>query len=313
MISFSNSLRDGRASIFFLLACLAVAALIVCAATHFMRARRRKRLTTGIPFEIMGFVYDPERDIFKSSIDAWQKQFGYCKLYDWYAPRTGMMIDSEPVIFSYDGRQWLLEFWKGQYGLTCGAEMGVYVTQEDSPCISDEHFDAVDSGDFLHMSFALYKDGKPYFDNIGLHWWLTGFRLGDYAKPGDLGMKARVSLKDEAMLGAFVGALVKLGYTRDRLNIAGNTVEFFFDKPYAVQPCTRTMWYPRLLQHIIKFLCGRLGRLLGGAGSVVEQLALLSVYHPIYYRLATRFAAGGNLRKGARKEARLRRKEGERA
>ena len=37
-----------------------------------------------------------------------------------------MIIDCEPINFEYNGKKWLIEFWKGQYDLTTGCEIGVY-------------------------------------------------------------------------------------------------------------------------------------------------------------------------------------------
>ena len=74
-----------------------------------------------------GFAYDPSKDIFYSLENAWQKEFGYGKLYDDLAPLMNMAIDCEPIYFDYDGKKWLIEFWKGQYGITTGAEIGLYV------------------------------------------------------------------------------------------------------------------------------------------------------------------------------------------
>ena len=42
------------------------------------------------------------------------------------APRFQMVFDSLPVYFNYRGRTWLIEFWKGQYGINAGGEIGIY-------------------------------------------------------------------------------------------------------------------------------------------------------------------------------------------
>ena len=65
--------------------------------------------------------YDSPWDIFYSNIDAWQKDFGYSQIM-MKLQRIGMIIDSEPIRFNYGGRKWLIELWKGQYGMTTGAE-----------------------------------------------------------------------------------------------------------------------------------------------------------------------------------------------
>ncbi|MEW5785407.1 MAG: DUF4474 domain-containing protein [Bacillota bacterium] len=76
----------------------------------------------------LGYAYDADQVIFYSTLEAWQRSFGYCRLYDEAAPLLSMIIDCEPVHFEYRGRQWLIQFWKGQYALTTGCEIGVYLS-----------------------------------------------------------------------------------------------------------------------------------------------------------------------------------------
>ena len=42
------------------------------------------------------------------------------------APRFQMVFDALPVYFDYQKKTWLIEFWKGQYGINTGAEIGIY-------------------------------------------------------------------------------------------------------------------------------------------------------------------------------------------
>ena len=37
-----------------------------------------------------------------------------------------MIIDAYPVYFDYQDKTWMIEFWRGQYGINTGAEIGVY-------------------------------------------------------------------------------------------------------------------------------------------------------------------------------------------
>lgn len=75
-----------------------------------------------------GFAYDPSQDLFYSLMDCWQRNFGYCRLYDEATATFSMIIDCEPIYFRYGGKKWLIEFWKGQYGMTTGGEIGIYYT-----------------------------------------------------------------------------------------------------------------------------------------------------------------------------------------
>ena len=60
--------------------------------------------------------------------DAWQKAFGYLDAYNRAAPYLSMVFDSYPIYFDYEGRTWLVQIWKGQYGICTGCEIGLYYT-----------------------------------------------------------------------------------------------------------------------------------------------------------------------------------------
>ena len=57
--------------------------------------------------EPFGFCYSPSQDIITSRVDAWQRKYGYCSLYDKTAVHFSMVFDCEPVYFNYDNRTWM--------------------------------------------------------------------------------------------------------------------------------------------------------------------------------------------------------------
>ena len=61
----------------------------------------------------LGYCYDRCQDIISSRTDAWQREFGYTRLFDKAAPHFNMVFDALPVYFDYAGRTWLVELWKG--------------------------------------------------------------------------------------------------------------------------------------------------------------------------------------------------------
>lgn len=191
-----------------------------------------------------GFAYYRPQNMFYSLMNCWQREFGYCRLYDEGCAAFSMIIDCEPVYFDYDGKKWLIEFWKGQYGMTTGCEIGIYnttVSAIDIPglfygtfyeCASDE--------DRMPLAFTLIKKNKVLFYRKELHWWLTGFRLGEFSEPEDLVMHAEITLKNAEMRDIFIEALIRTGYKRTEIAYRNNTVGFVYDKPRSKQPLTRT-------------------------------------------------------------------------
>lgn len=208
-----------------------------------------------------GYAYDARQHIFYSRDDAWQRRIGYCRLYDEAAALTGMIIDCEPVTFEYGGKKWLIEFWKGQYGMMTGCEAGVYCTTRPEFNIPGifrgTFYDCAGDDDMLHMACVLYKNGRRLFYRSAKHWWLTGFVLAEFSEPSELVMDFRCTLKDSAMRDQYVKALLRTGYQLGELNIRGNSVALVFDKPRSPQPYTRTPELERLTQARNKFLCDR--------------------------------------------------------
>ncbi len=208
---------------------------------------------------IFGFAYDSEQGIFYSTLDPWQDNFGYFMIYDVASPLVGMIIHCEPIFFNYENKQWKIEFWKGQYGILTGAEIGIYTGEFDIDTGLDsfDHTmnDLIDFGDatdcatgddMLQMSFTLKKGDEVLFtrnsDNpdttskIEKHWWLTGFKLLEFSSPSDLRMDMNIVLKTETMAERFVDALITAGYRLGvDMNRVGQMVSVIFDDPHTAQ------------------------------------------------------------------------------
>lgn len=90
-----------------------------------LRADEKNKILNAMA-EPLGFAYNSCQDIFTSRLDATQKIFGYTTFYDLTAPYFNMVFDYEPIYFDYKKRTWLIEIWKGQYGINSGCELGVY-------------------------------------------------------------------------------------------------------------------------------------------------------------------------------------------
>lgn len=202
--------------------------------------------------EPFGFAYYPPQDIFYSNMVCWQRECGYCEFYDEASAALSMIIDCEPIYFNYEGKKWLIEFWKGQYGLNTGCEIGIYTTTGPNLNIPGYfngtfYHSAVDE-DRMVMGFSLYKNGKLLFYRKDLHWWLTGFKLGEFSNPSELVMHLEITLKNSEMRDAFIGGLKNNGYTDSDITIMGNTISLVYDKPHYEQPSTRTPFIENFMQ-----------------------------------------------------------------
>lgn len=195
-----------------------------------------------------GFSYSPEQDIIYSRMDAWQRKFGYAYSYDIAAPASiSAIIDCEPFFFHYGGKHWMIELWKGQYGLETGAEIGIYNSDKDIGFLdlilgkrshdpdNGKFFNCALNSELLMMSFTLERNGNPLFTRgPEKHWWLTGFNWGVLSKPEELVMKLRIEIPASEMREAFVNAVEETGYQNVRVD--GDSVSFTFDTPRTHQP-----------------------------------------------------------------------------
>lgn len=99
-------------------------------------------------------------------MNPWQRKYGYCKTYDEASPLLGMIIDSEPIHFEYDNRYWLIEFWKGQYGMTTGCEIGIYeIINNHSKVKEDSIYNSASDNERLYMFYTL-KNKKDYTSKL---------------------------------------------------------------------------------------------------------------------------------------------------
>ena len=198
-------------------------------------------------FSAAGFAYNSEKDIFYSTKNAWQKNFGYTHMYDVLAPIFNMIIDTEPVKFYYNNKNWLITFWKGQYGIVTGAEVGIYSTNEQKVNKKTVYL-PVDNNEMLCIYLVLYKNGKVITKIISKHWWLAIFKLGMFSNPKELSVDINIIFPNQEMLQAFLKSFKKLGYTSKDFTIIGNAFCFKYIKPRTRKVWTRTWLTDKIRQ-----------------------------------------------------------------
>ncbi len=224
------------------------------AGLHFTGDTWKPETELGKVVYAAGFEYCPGKDIICSTYHNAQRLAGYCRAYDDTAIAIFSVIDCEPIYFFYGGYEWMLELWKGQYGIETGCEAGIYYRKWDQPETPEEKltgrmYQCVSDGHMLDMAFSLHKDGKELFSRDWTrHWWLTGFRWGVFSEPEELQMLFSVRFPDHEMQQAFLYGgeriegkeetslkygLIDLGYSYKELD--ENSVELCFENPHSAQ------------------------------------------------------------------------------
>lgn len=247
-----------------------------------------------------GFQYEPNGDYFYSTMDCWQRDCGYCRLYDESAASFSMVIDSEPIYLDYAGKRWLIEFWKGQYGMCTGAEVGIYATDKDDlhiPGIFDgPFFESISDKDLLPIQLRLYHDGTLIARRRSAHWWLTVFLLGKYCPPDTLSAQISISFPDYDMCTAFIDGLKNAGYTTSEIRRHYLTVTVLFNTPKTSQPAIRQSIVSDFLLHHNQIYCREYNRITKDLPDTLAKLDFLNAKNPSLYYTALHLAGSGRLK-----------------
>lgn len=168
-----------------------------------------------------GYVYDEEQDMYYTHLNPWQRQFGFTSEYDTAASYLNMEYTTFKCDFTYAGKMWRIQCWKGQYALLCGAEMGVYTKQAGT---SGDFYACADDDDLLMMGFDFYKTTKDYnagkkffYRPLEYHWWQTGFKFG-YANSKNCVAVMTLYAKDSAMADGIEKGLKNVKDNKGKLN-----------------------------------------------------------------------------------------------
>ena len=173
---------------------------------------------------MIGYRYSSLGDYYYSDNNyAWQKPFGFIRLYDTASQIIGYQYDFTRMVFTYGNKDWLIEFWKGQYApFQYGGEIGVYTKYAvgfgDTPASA---YNCPAKEDWLNMEMTLYQkqsDGsirRVFTRDYTKYWWCDGYRIGriNKTKPAtELQMVSRITLKDEKMALAFSKSMLDSGF-----------------------------------------------------------------------------------------------------
>lgn len=155
--------------------------------------------TAGKILEYAGFEYDAEQCIYYSQMEPLQRYFGFNYIYDMMAPIAGMYYDTKRIQFDYAGKDWMIQIWKGQYGITAGAEIGLYNKTDKIM-----QYDCASNDELITMAFDFYNQNEYVFSRgPEKHWWLTGFKVFHAGIPMLIDLDITLQFPDVQMANAF--------------------------------------------------------------------------------------------------------------
>lgn len=235
--------------------------------------------------EPFGYSYLTTQDLFSTRLDAWQRDYGYCTLYDNAAYHFNMNFDCLPVYFNYQGKTWLIELWKGQYGINTGAEIGIYhadrILKEEE--LTRTLFSSVEDNDMLNLSLSLLKKDEVIARLNGQHWWLTAFSMGRFSQPLELTLYAALIFPNREMTSAFIDGLLNTGFSPHNFNVCRNTVTLIFAPSTSIKGFFRKI-RTRIGQWMNHFFCKLYLFVTRPFDSSIDRLLYLYYYLPFAFR-----------------------------
>jgi len=167
-------------------------------------------------FSWFGYTADANGMYVYNQKATWQWLTGYNELYDSFAWLIFAFPDTIVTKFNYDGKEWLIKFWKGSYVwiFATGAEIGVYNRPEWFPL---NHYFAATEPDMLKMEFTLYYKLSKMLRRAPVQeqWWLTAYKpnitFDLFKRPrADIVLDTTIKFKDPCMARAFLESFAAL-------------------------------------------------------------------------------------------------------
>jgi len=183
-----------------------------------------------------------ENGIFYVEHPRWGEDFGTYHIYDLSNPVIQLVYGTVRVKFSYDSKDWMVQMWKGRYGLVMlGGEIGVY--NKPAGQTGERYYSALPEEELI-VGMDVYQHNlktgeKTYLFTRGPQsdWWLTGFVPGsfyEYNKKSEIIMAAEIQFPNAEMLQAFETAFAEAGFTQgspgrdtpETYEVSGSSLKF---------------------------------------------------------------------------------------
>ena len=178
-------------------------------------------------FGFLGFILDPYQFTIINQKPVFQFFLGFNDFYDMFTWIVNVWADTVKCEFTYGGKDWRIQLWKGGYGLflATGGEIGIYTKPEGTTL---QHYNASTSQeDWLYLKYSIYNRGKllytrpsPYLtQDEGPYWWAPGYRIlsicSDFLSSPrrNVVMDAAIQFKSAEMANAFIGSIKAKGFS----------------------------------------------------------------------------------------------------
>lgn len=171
----------------------------------------------------LGFDFSVDDVVIFATVNCWMRNFGFCLSYDAFSYLTPFYFyNTRRYKFNYDGKDYMIQLWKGNYLITNGAEAGIYTRSLPFGTI----YDCASEEDMMPMEMSLYHDDELIFTREEQpHWWINGFKPSNTLYPAaSLTIDLKVTMKSEEMAQAFVESVENNRYGDASITVDGANV-----------------------------------------------------------------------------------------
>ncbi len=218
---FSKSIRSG---IIMKKTIKKILAIILCTLTLFGASQSAFAVElTGCAVEL---PYEHNEDGNYYYLSDENYDYSYYYFYDEVAPAGAMIIDQVQIPFEYEGKNWLIQLWKGQYGMILlGSDIGVFTADKNADGIEDYSFATDD--DRLEIKLNCSRKINTEFEELfaldsAKHCFANGYSKGqltDYTTPlSELKTYSEITFKSEEMAILFANGLKNAGFRESVIN-----------------------------------------------------------------------------------------------
>ena len=198
--------------------------------------------------QILGYKYHYQDDYYYvNDPQCWQRGFGFARFYDLIAPYILLEYDYVRVFFTYQNKDYMIQLWKGQYGLVFhGCEQGIYYKDHsDRQDGVFTFYKTMNPNEWPQMEMTLYHDQngdgnyeREFTREKDTHWWCSGFKFGHLRKEepaSELRQEGTIYFQQEEMAKLFADGLKICGFGEaadqasmrlDEYSLNGSTVSF---------------------------------------------------------------------------------------
>lgn len=173
----------------------------------------------------IGFNFSLSEMVLYATVECWMRDFGFCLLYDVAANLIPVVYryNTRRFKFEYDGLQWMVQIWKGNYFVANGGEVGLYYRE---PRLYGSFYNCAEDDKMIPMEMQVCH-GDTVLVNRPLkeHWWINGFNLsGKMYLPDTITLRFSLIMPDEEMRDAFCESIDNIRekdvtYTVDGLRV----------------------------------------------------------------------------------------------